>query len=83
MADRIQTTEIALKKLHESHDEKGWDNLNKTMMNSAKDIDFGQPRAKLGLTSQELERLDKDTDGNSIISKDSNPKEEDDHEEYY
>ena len=52
-------------------------------MNSAKDIDFGQPRAKLGLTSQELERLDKDTDGNSIISKDSNPKEEDDHEEYY
>ena len=46
------------------------------------EIDFGQPRAKLGLTSQELERLDKDSDGNSIISKDSNPHEED-HEEYY
>lgn len=56
-------------------------------MNSiTKDIDFGQPReprAKLGLTSQELEKLDKDSEGNSIISKDSNPKEEDEHEEYY
>ena len=72
-----------MKHLHNSHDKKGWDILNNTMKTSAKEIDFGQPRAKLGLTSQELERLDKDTDGNSIISKDSNPKEEDDHEEYY
>ena len=54
MADRIQTTEIAVEKLHDSHDKKGWDKLNHTMMNSAKEIDFGQQRAKLGLTSQEL-----------------------------
>ena len=47
------------------------------------EIDFGQPRAKLGITSQELEVLDRD--GQSIISKDSNPGDDDDHdqEEYY
>ena len=81
--DRIHTTEIAVQKLHETTDAKGWDKLNVTMNSLAEKHDFGQPRAKLGLTSQELERLDKDSDGNSIISKDSNPKEDDEHEEYY
>lgn len=41
---------------------------------------FDQGRGKLNLNSNENRRSG---DAESVISKDSNPKEDDDHEEYY